>query len=575
MRLSLRAIILLAFSAVNLLAVVSFGVLLYQVEKKAFTDGVDQRLVTAAEAVSHILEDVYITKQLAANSITPQQYATARQRLSEYAEEASLAYLYTYSRDSTDNRFYETSTSEQVGTPAIEYATYYTPYDGGSAAHLALLNSVYDTQQPEHSYIHDEFGDFRTYYLPSRAADGSVYIVGADIDLAFIDQHLQESLLHAALLGLAIFLLVFMFSYWLSHNLSKDLRRVSDATESIGRFELDSERLVSRARSAREVQQLMQAVEGMKTNLRSFRKFVPADLVRQLVTSGTEAELGAEKKIVSVFFSDIANFTQISEQLPAEILVDCLGEYLQAMSQEVLLQKGTLDKYIGDAIMAFWGAPHPQTDHAMRACLTALACQQKLRHLREKWRSAGQPEFAARIGIHTGELVVGNIGSEDRLDYTVLGDTVNLASRLESLNKYYDTNILISDATYEFTHHALVARPIDFVAVKGKQKGLMVYELLGVIPNNTHLDNNNKLNSELITASQIDIALTTAYTAAFKLYLSKQWQAACQAFTVIQTHLAKHQLSDRPTEIMLQRCQDYQTNPPPADWSGLHVMQEK
>src|SRR5262249_26375049 len=157
---------------------------------------------------------------------------------------------------------------------------------------------------------------------------------------------------------------------------------------------------------------------------------------------------GGEHRRLTIYFSDIADFTSISESMPPEALVAHLGEYLQAMSEQVLAAGGTVDKYIGDAVMAFWGAPLENAEHDRGAGTAAVRNQQPLRKLRERWQAEGKPPFRARIGIHTGEVIVGNIGSAARLNYTVIGDAVNLASRLEGLNKYYDTSILISESTF-------------------------------------------------------------------------------------------------------------------------------
>jgi putative heme-binding domain-containing protein len=221
-----------------------------------------------------------------------------------------------------------------------------------------------------------------------------------------------------------------------------------------------------------EVDRLAVASEEMKAGLRSFRKYVPADLVRALLGSGQEARLGGERRVLTVFFSDIADFTAITESMSGEELVDHLGEYLGALSEEVLAAGGTVDKYIGDALMAFWGAPTPNPAHALAACTAAQRGRQRLARLR--------PACHTRFGIHTGEVVVGNIGSANRLNYTVIGDAVNLASRLEGLNKVYGTEALISEETHRQAGDAVVARPLDWVAVKGRTRPVLVCELLGL-----------------------------------------------------------------------------------------------
>nr|MBA3540182.1 hypothetical protein [Deltaproteobacteria bacterium] len=264
----------------------------------------------------------------------------------------------------------------------------------------------------------------------------------------------------------------------LSMQIGKALRRLATETEQIGKFHLQAKPVV--ASSVVEVRQLATAIEDMKRGLRSFQKFVPVDFVRTLVASGDEAVIGGHRATITVHFSDIADFTTISETLAPEELVVLLSEYLSVMSGEILATGGTIDKYIGDAIMAFWNAPQTVADHAYVACCAVLANQRALARWRETWVAKGKPALYARVGLHTGDAVVGNIGSEARLDFTAIGDTVNLASRLEGLNKQYGTYVLISDATYRLAAERVVVRPLDRVAVKGKLTGSMIYELLGL-----------------------------------------------------------------------------------------------
>src|SRR6185437_1039257 len=182
------------------------------------------------------------------------------------------------------------------------------------------------------------------------------------------------------------------------------------------------------------------------SGLRSFGAYVPRDLVRAVLASGERAELGGKTKELTIFFSDLAGFTTLSETLAPEALVELLGGYFDEMTRVIQSHGGTIDKFIGDAIMAFWNAPGDEPDHAARACQAALDCQAKLDAMRRAdARLAG---LQARIGLATGSVLVGNIGASDRMNYTVMGDTVNLASRLEGLNKAYGTPIMIAETTF-------------------------------------------------------------------------------------------------------------------------------
>ncbi|MCB1159368.1 MAG: adenylate/guanylate cyclase domain-containing protein [Leptospiraceae bacterium] len=213
----------------------------------------------------------------------------------------------------------------------------------------------------------------------------------------------------------------------------------------------------------------------------TFSKFVSSDVVDELLKDPSKIALGGSKKEITIFFSDIRGFTTISESLGPEQLVSLLNEYLSAMTEIVLAYKGTIDKYMGDAIMAFWGAPMQLEDHAYYACVTALYQMEHLKKMQEDWKTRGLPSIDIGIGLNTGLAVVGNMGSAHRMEYTCMGDTINLGSRLEGSNKMYATNIIISEYTYEKVKDRVYARELDLVKVKGKNFPVRIYELIGLV----------------------------------------------------------------------------------------------
>ncbi len=304
-----------------------------------------------------------------------------------------------------------------------------------------------------------------------------------------------------------------------------------------------------------EVDRLAVASEEMKAGLRSFRKYVPADLVRALLAAGQEARLGGERRVLSVFFSDIADFTALSEALAPEELVAHLGEYLGALSEEVQAAGGTVDKYIGDAVMAFWGAPGPNPAHAVGACTAVQRCRRRLARLRQGWRAAGRPDCPTRFGVHTGEVVVGNIGSADRLNYTAVGDAVNLASRLEGLNKLYGTEALISEETRRQAGDAVVARPLDWVAVKGRRQPVLVCELLGLAGE--------------VEAGALELA--RRHGEALACYRRRDWAEALRLFE----EALRLWPDDGPSRVLAGRCRQYREAPPGEDWDGAHHVTTK
>ncbi len=212
----------------------------------------------------------------------------------------------------------------------------------------------------------------------------------------------------------------------------------------------------------------------------TFSKFVSNEVVDELIKNPEKLKLGGEKKIVTVLFSDIRGFTTISERMPPERLVDHLNSYLQAMTDIVIKYNGTLDKYVGDEIMAFWGAPVPQDDHAVRACRAALEMMSKLHEMNKVWKEQNKDSLDIGIGINSGAMVVGFVGSSSRMDYTLMGDMVNLGARLEGTNKIYKTNIIISEFTYEQARDQIIARELDLIRVKGKERPVKIYELINM-----------------------------------------------------------------------------------------------
>ncbi len=221
--------------------------------------------------------------------------------------------------------------------------------------------------------------------------------------------------------------------------------------------------------------------ENVKYIRSTFSKFVSKEIVDELLKNPEKAELGGGKREVSVLFSDIVGFTTLSEEMSPEDLVGQLNEYLSIMTDSIIEYKGTIDKYMGDAIMAFWGAPLYLEEHPYYCCVAALAQLKKLKELQENWKKRDLPIFDIRIGVNTGLAIVGNMGSTHRMNYTCMGDVVNLGSRLEQINKSYGTKIIISEFTYERVKDRVFVRELDIVKVKGKNMQVKIYELLGLV----------------------------------------------------------------------------------------------
>jgi adenylate cyclase len=263
--------------------------------------------------------------------------------------------------------------------------------------------------------------------------------------------------------------------YFIGSFLSRSLRALSEETDRIQRFEPSTAPPVRSV--IREIDDLGRSVSTMRTVAETFSRFVPRRLVEKLIETGTPLQLGGARREVTLLFSDVVNFTEITEKADPSRVMQYTSRYFAAMSHEIMTHAGTVDKFIGDAIMAIWNAPADDPDHAAHSCAAALAFQRANRRLNAEFAQEGWPAYRTRIGIHTGEAVVGNIGSEDRMNYTALGATVNLAARLEGLNKNYGTSILVSSVVKQRVGDQFRFRSIDRISPKGFAEAFEIYEL--------------------------------------------------------------------------------------------------
>jgi adenylate cyclase len=300
----------------------------------------------------------------------------------------------------------------------------------------------------------------------------------------------------------------------------------------------------------RDVAEVMDGVERAKTSMRALGRYVPVDLVRQLYESNREPQLGGELLEVSLMFSDIEGFTGLSESLTPDALAGALGRYFEAMTAGVRSTQGTVDKFIGDSVMAFWNAPTRLPDHARRACLAALGCLRATNELYASPAWRGLPPLFTRFGLHTARVMVGHFGAPDRLSYTALGDGVNLASRLEGLCKQYGVAVLASEATVTAAGEDLAFRLIDKVVVKGKQAAVRVYELLGA-------------RAESAQA----LARARPYEEALEAYFARDFARAVE--------LLESRTDDPPSRVLAERCKVLIANPPSPEWSGAFVAANK
>ncbi|MBV9108859.1 MAG: adenylate/guanylate cyclase domain-containing protein [Gemmatimonadetes bacterium] len=294
-----------------------------------------------------------------------------------------------------------------------------------------------------------------------------------------------------------------------------------------------------------------------KARIRSmFQQYVPPAVVGELIHRPELLALGGEERVATILFSDVRGFSRVAEGLAPRDLVALLNEYLTAMTDVVVAHGGIVDKYLGDALMAEFGVPVPVDDHAARACRAALRMRDALRTLREGWARRGMPELHARIGINTGQVLVGNLGSFRMMDYTCMGDHVNLASRMEGANKEYGTEILVTEFTWRAIAGQFIGREIDRVRVLGRGEPVGIYEVIAW------------KDEELEPATA---ALLDGFSEALALFRGRHFAAALNAFEA----LAAKYPDDAPTAVWLDRCRRHAILPPPLDWDGVYQLASK
>ncbi len=383
---------------------------------------------------------------------------------------------------------------------------------------------------------------------PLNFRDWKVVTVIPEADfLADIDRATQRLAIGLALFAAAAATLAVILS---NAFLVRPLLRVVGQLRLVEEFRLGQVR--PQPSRLREIDDLSQGLLQMSRGLSSFQKFLPTELVRTLVSQGIEARPGGRQRDLTLMFTDLEGFTQLSETL-GDRIVPILTDYLSRMSRQVHDGGGTIDKFIGDAVMAFWGAPQDDPDHAFNACRTALACQRMMADLVHHTETHGLKPLRMRIGLNTGTVLVGNIGSEERLNYTAIGDPVNLASRLESLNKRYGTGILIGAATQAAAGDRVVCRRVDRVAVYGRQSGDWIYELVA------------------LASDGPAPAWIADYEAGLDRWAEQRWQDAIAAFE----RVLSARPDDQPSLMFRARCRAYAENPPAAGWDMVTRLDEK
>lgn len=371
---------------------------------------------------------------------------------------------------------------------------------------------------------------------------------------------IKEATQYILKIAAAIFILTTILIAIIARMLSRQLNLVAAEAEKIGQFDLGSD--FEMTSHIYEVSALSSAITNTRNSLKSFGAYVPTDLVRSIVANGNPVEIGGEARDLSIMFTDIEGFTAKTENYSPTELARELSNYFAAMEHQITANgNGTIDKYIGDAIMAFWNAPSNDPDHVDHACRAALACRLAGRQLNSISQESRLFPLYTRFGLHTDRVVVGNVGSEHRLQYTALGGAVNLASRIEGLNKFYGTRILVSNAIVRQASGNFLLRFVDRVMPVGTSSPLAIYELIG-----DRTDHSNRLCN--IAEQLLEVA---AWDACIALYQDQKWAEAHAAFSV---HIG-NATTPKLVEIYIERCKAFMASPPPKDWDGINHLSSK
>ena len=329
-------------------------------------------------------------------------------------------------------------------------------------------------------------------------------------------------------------LLIYSLLPWITRPLEGLAKRV----RGLRRLEFDTTAPSTHSR-VHEIATLSDAVQTLGQTVNAFASFLPRDLVRQLISSGQGVTAGGRSRFLTVLFTDLEGFSSLSERHPAQTVLRQVSDYFGIATRCIGREQGTVDKFIGDSVMAFWGAPQLLEDHAWRACVAALRIQRQVQERNAQWVQEGLEPLVVRIGIHCDAVLVGNIGSADRMSYTVMGDGVNIASRLEGLNKDYGTKLCVSQPVFREAGERLWLRPLDAVAVKGRRAEIVVYELMGA----------RDADDEVAAPEEVQ-RLCTQSLEAFDHLQAGRWAEAAAAYRAVCATWPEDTVSRR----LLERC---------------------
>ena len=448
----------------------------YSFSKKRIREEIENKLKGVSLSVAHLIDPADHAMLNKREDEFKIQYTKVRDILRKIKDAyPDIKYIYTMKRQANGRIVFivdaESQESENFSYPGDNYII-----------DAAALNKAFNEMSGVYineDFIQDKWGVWLSAFAPiSNAQNENVGVVGVDIDAQKILSE-EQRLLYIVLISSCVSIFIgFLISLRFAKRLVRPLYKLTQDVHQIQNYNFEDTAKIQT--NIYEFKELSRSIVSMRLGLRSFKKYVPSEVVLDLLTNKQEAFLNVEKKEITVMFTDIIDFTTISEKISLDDLLVILSEYFAAVTEVISRNRGTVDKFIGDSIMAFWGAPHENKNHAYDACRTALEIQLVLHNLNKKLVDRKLPALNTRVGISTGICTVGNIGHKDRFNYTAVGDTVNLASRVELLNKNYSTDILMTESTYNIVKDFYDCIKIDHVPIKGKKEIIDVYQLLNV-----------------------------------------------------------------------------------------------
>ncbi len=453
-----------------LVSMVYFFLLIFAIEDIA-KNSLKRSLNTSVNICSSILDPYEIEKLTEYEQEKSPVFINYRKSLKEIKKEVEdIKFVYIVRQTGTNITYII-----DCGDDASEQAKLGEIYDDASDGLKQLFDNPIEGVTFENEYYTDKWGTFLSAYKPIFKDGKILYVVCSDIKSVDVEKYISNYKKKFTCAFFTLLVIIFPIICWITNMIRRPLNKLRD--EILKLKDLDVDEHIDFKSNISEVNDMIDATDKVKTGLRSFSKYVPDKVVKQLISQGKDAKIGGEKEHVTILFSDIEGFTSISENNDTQEVVTALNEYFDIYVHCLEENGATVDKFIGDAVMAFWNAPNKVDNHEFVAVKTAMEIVKEIDVLNQKWKSEGKKFiFKTRIGINSGEVIVGNIGSTNRINYTVTGDPVNLASRLEMANKQYNTKILVGENVYNKTKESIDYNYIDTVKVKGKEVYVKVYQ---------------------------------------------------------------------------------------------------